>query len=412
MGNKRAVIFGAILIALIIGLYFIIKNMIGDNWFVSLSATSKDPYGTYVAQELLDSYFPDKQFVTVDKFISRTLDTNETNANYIYIGHDLFLDQKEIKTLKRFVEKGNRVFISSFNISDSLFISLYPNNHIRHWTNYENYEDSIIRINLQYPLPSSQPIQLYVRDKYHKIKYTFPYLPERELWKSSSFRFDKLGVMQDSFCNFFGFGYGKGAIYIHTTPLVFTNYFLKNRAVLDYSSNAFSVLQNGKIYFDNRNYSGYQFNKNFEKNPIQYIISNASLSWAWFLSICSILLYIFFFAKRRQNPIKVLPHPSNSALAFIKNMGALYFNNNNHKQIAIIRLRYFFNFLKDRYGFLQKDISNENSIILLSQKSGIEIQYLKNLFRQIQVIEHAIAITEADLQNLYSEIEQFKTLAK
>ena len=93
-------------------------------------------------------------------------------------------------------------------------------------------------------------------------------------------------------------------------------------------------------------------------------------------------------------------------------MGALYFNNNNHKQIAIIRLRYFFNFLKDRYGFLQKDISNENSIILLSQKSGIEIEYLKNLFRQIQVIEHAIAITEADLQNLYSEIEQFKTLAK
>lgn len=412
MGNKRAVIFGAILIALIIGLYFMIKNMIGDNWNVSLSATSKDPYGTYVVKELLDNYFLDKQFVTVDKFISRTLDTNETNANYIYIGHDLFLDNKEIKTLKRFVENGNRVFISSFNISDSLFISLYPKNQIRRWTNYENYEDSIVRLNLQYPIKSSQPIQIFVRNKFHKIQFSYPYLPEEELWKSNNFRFDKLGVMQDSFCNFFGFGYGKGAIYIHTTPLVFTNYFQKNRVVLDYTSNAFSVLQNGKIYFDNRNYMGYQINKNFEKNPIQYIISNASLSWAWFLSISSILLYIFFYAKRRQNPINVLPYPTNSAIAFIKNMGALYFNNNNHKQIALIRLRYFFNFLKDRYGFLQNDISNEKNIALLSQKSGIEIQYLKNLFRQIQVIQHANAITEADLQNLYSEIEQFKTLAK
>ena len=61
---------------------------------------------------------------------------------------------------------------------------------------------------------------------------------------------------------------------------------------------------------------------------------------------------------------------------------------------------------------MQNDISNEKNIALLSQKSGIEIQYLKNLFRQIQVIQHANAITEADLQNLYSEIEQFKTLAK
>ena len=42
----------------------------------------------------------------------------------------------------------------------------------------------------------------------------------------------------------------------------------------------------------------------------------------------------------------------------------------------------------------------------------LDIQVLKNLFRQIEIINHANEITEMDLQNLYSEIEHFKTLAK
>ena len=93
-------------------------------------------------------------------------------------------------------------------------------------------------------------------------------------------------------------------------------------------------------------------------------------------------------------------------------MGVLYFNNNNHKQIATIRLKYFYNFLKERFNFLPKDISNENNISKLALQSGIDIQVLKNLFRQIEIINHANEITEMDLQNLYSEIEHFKTLAK
>ena len=68
--------------------------------------------------------------------------------------------------------------------------------------------------------------------------------------------------------------------------------------------------------------------------------------------------------------------------------------------------------MKERFNFLPKDISNENSISKLALQSGIDIQVLKNLFRQIEIINHANEITEMDLQNLYSEFEHFKTLAK
>ena len=68
--------------------------------------------------------------------------------------------------------------------------------------------------------------------------------------------------------------------------------------------------------------------------------------------------------------------------------------------------------MKERFNFLPKDISNENNISKLALQSGIDIQVLKNLFRQIEIINHANEITEMDLQNLYSEIEHFKTLAK
>ena len=83
MGNKRAVYIAIGLFLLIGGLYLLAKYYIKDNWIVNLSSDSKDPYGTYVTRELLDNYFPDQQFVKVGKFLSRTLYTNETNANYV-----------------------------------------------------------------------------------------------------------------------------------------------------------------------------------------------------------------------------------------------------------------------------------------------------------------------------------------
>jgi len=414
MGNKRAVYIAIGLFLLIGGLYLLAKYYIKDNWIVNLSSDSKDPYGTYVTRELLDNYFPDQEFVKVGKFLSRTLDTNETNANYVYIGHNLFFDKKEINTLKRFAANGNRVFISSFNINDSFMLSLYPESNQELWTNYYKQQDTIVKIKLLTQFADSQSIDIFKRNQFNKEVFDYPYLPDGDLWNIKNLKLEKLGVLNDSFCNFYAFGYGKGAFFIHTTPIVYTNYYLKNKSAFDYASNSFSVLKKGKIYFDDRTYNGsaISFNNSLEKSPIQYILAQPSLSWAWYLAMFSLILYIIFYTKRRQKPIEVLPQPTNSALAFVKNMGVLYFNNNNHKQIATIRLKYFYNFLKERFNFLPKDISNENSISKLALQSGIDIQVLKNLFRQIEIINHANEITEMDLQNLYSEIEHFKTLAK
>lgn len=402
------------LVALLALAYWLVVP--SNDWTVNLAPTSKEPYGTQVITQLLDDFFPKEQFVTVDKFISKSLDTNDVKANYVYIQSKLYLNEQEIDALKNFVAKGNRVFISSFDLSDSLILALYPEPYRPYWEGHEIVTDSVIQVSLNASLgDSTQKLPIFVRDREHKTIHNYAYVPEGTVWDLDNLALNQLGMMNDSLCNFYGFAYGKGAFYIHNNPLAFTNYFLKDTAGYVYASGALSVLQNGKIYYDSRTFdlSGFDFDHGkFEKSPIQFVLMHPALAWAWYLALACMLLYLVFYAKRRQKPIEILMKPTNSALAFIKNMGALYYQKKNHKQIVTIQLRFFSSYLLEKYQLLPKQYSNLDAQAKLAHRSGIELQEIKNLFRQIEIVNHADEVSEADMHQLYSAIEQFKTLAK
>ena len=381
-----------------------------------MAPTSKEPYGTHVISQLLDDYFPKERFVPVEKFISKSLDTNDVKANYVYIQSKLYLNQQEIDALKNFVAKGNRVFISSFDLSDSLILAIYPEAYKEYWEGHSFIEDSVVQVSLDPKMgDSTTKLSIFVRNEGRKTRNEYAYLPFSDAWDLDNVELHQLGTMNDSLCNFYGFAYGKGAFYIHNNPLAFTNYFLKDSTGYAYASGALSVLQVGKIYYDSRTFdlSGFDFDhRKFEQSPIQFVLMHPALAWAWYLALASMLLYLVFYAKRRQKPIEILVKPTNSALAFIKNMGALYYQKKNHKQIVSIQLRFFASYLLEKYQYFPKQYSNLEAQEKLSQRSGIGLQQIKNLFRQIEVVTHADEVSEADMHHLYSAIEQFKTLAK
>ncbi len=413
--NRRliAILFFGLVALLTIAYWLIVP---GSDWKVNLAPKSKEPYGTFVVSQLLDDYFPEKEFVSLEKFISKSLDTNDTGANYVYIQSNLFLEHKEIEALKKFVAKGNRAFIASFDLSDSLILSMYPKGYEDYWEGHDFLSDSVIKVSLSAPLgDSTKKLPIYVRDRMQKTVQNYAYLPNGDAWDLGNVALYELGTMNDSLCNFYGFAYGKGAFYIHNNPIVFSNYFLKDTAGFAYANGALSVLQRGKIYYDSRTFDngGFDFDHSkFEKSPIQFVLMHPALAWAWYLCLGSLVLYLVFYAKRRQKPIEILAKPTNSALAFIKNMGALYLQKKNHKQIVAIQLRFFASYLMEKYKLLPRQYSSLDAQQKLAQLSGIELQQIKNLFRQIEVANHADQISEADLHQLYSAIEQFKTLAK
>ena len=98
-----------------------------------------------------------------------------------------------------------------------------------------------------------------------------------------------IGIVDSGKINFLKISYGNGAIFLHTTPLAFSNIELLDSAHVRYAEKALSHLQNGVIYWDTKSrvsrdvINNMNGNMRFDKeSPLKYILAQPSLRWAWF----------------------------------------------------------------------------------------------------------------------------------
>jgi hypothetical protein len=149
-------------------------------------------------------------------------------------------------------------------------------------------------------------------------------------------------------------------------------------------------------------------NRHFDKDsPLQYILSQPALAWAWYVFIAGILLYMVFAAKRVQRLIPVLPQKTNDSLGFIKTLGRVYFVQNDSVKLCAEMLHYFQIYVRERYRisgqFLVKDTPAQMTLIA---KSGIDA----NVVRTIAEFERRIEnrnIAENDAVELYRLLKIF-----
>src|SRR6185295_18393199 len=136
-----------------------------------------------------------------------------------------------------------------------------------------------------------------------------------------------IGYAYPNKVNFFRIPYGKGNLYIHTNPLVFTNYFLVKPDKVEYASSVFSHLHGESIIWDEFSKSELTPNNAPKVNPMSYILQQDSLRYAWWLMLFAALLYTLFTAKRKQQVIPVLEGKTNTSLEFVNTIAALHFQN-------------------------------------------------------------------------------------
>src|SRR5436305_15122600 len=73
---------------------------------------------------------------------------------------------------------------------------------------------------------------------------------DESLLNSSATNVIHLGQVNDRYSNFIAVPYGKGTFYLHSDPIAFTNYQLKDEHHLAYAEKVFSYLQPANIYWD------------------------------------------------------------------------------------------------------------------------------------------------------------------
>jgi hypothetical protein len=356
------------------------------NWSISFAAKDKIPYGGYIINDLSHELFPGEDVKLKEFPVYNILKNNYyINTNYVFINGHFALDKLDTEYLLRYVAEGNNVFISAFDIYGDLADSLNITTYV------DSFNEDSVTINFIIP-------ELKTDSGYHYIRGNFNYYFE----EFDTSMVQVLGENGEGNVNFIRIKYGGGNFFLHTLPFAFTNYHLLNSENNEYVYKVLSHLPVQETFWDDY----YKDGNRYTASSLNYIISQKSLRWAYYIILASAVFFIFFYGRRRQRIIPVIPPLKNSTIEFVETIGNLYYQQKDYKNIAEKKITYLLDYIRNRY-LIKTSNFDEETIKKISEKSLMAEGKIKSIFRNIEKIKSSAQISEDDLLNFNYQIEKF-----
>ena len=361
------------------------------DWSVTLAHEDKNPFGTYALNELLPAFSNDTVSISYQTLYE--LRDSIKPGESIVIWASTFNAQKEdVNVLMGKVYNGCNAFISANyfagTLADSLGIATYDN----------LFKDK----------------DLFIRDDTASLYFTNPQL-------DTSRRFP---YRRDNIHNYFGrldsvkstviarneigqpvsvrVSHGKGNLFLNCTPLIFTNIHLLSQQNHTFASGLLSYLPSAKIWRT----EFYQLGRMEAATPLRFILSNESLRWGYYIAVGSLLLFMIVEIKRKQRIIPIIKPLANTTLEFIATIANLYYQRNDHKNIAEKKIVFFLEQIRSHY-YLNTYNRNNQFVEILARKSGNLQEDVAALIHVIQSTQGKEHITLEELKDLNERIEKF-----
>ncbi len=383
------------------------------NWYKTFTDGEQQPYDFGLLKKLIKQR-TDHSFDIVTSKLSTTLRDVETkdSVTYIFIGEYCFYNKEEINALLEFAARGKQVMLIAEQFPDTLLTALQEfgkpfkiqsirDNHVNvHFNNSSSKYDHY-------------PFNYRYFEKDMKEPVNWNYISEEgqlDYYYGSDYsRYLRLSTFGNK-VNFAKFKLGNGYIFLHTNPLMFTNYFLSKDTGFSHAGHVFSEIETKNVIYD---IAAREFKEDGEKTirksdtPLSYILKQKALKWAWYLLITAVILFFLFKAKREQRIIPVLEQKRNTSLNFIETISSLYFNFSDHKKMAEIKMNLFTIFIRNRLGISTIEI-NEAVLLQISTKAKVPLHDTSIIFDHFErVIKQRKQIEGKDLIKLNTCIETF-----
>lgn len=367
------------------------------NWEHTFSQKDKIPYGNFILYKMLPKLFPNSSIGIISEPIYNALPSVSADSTewgdgntplYMFINDKFSPDELDTKSLLTFVNAGGNVFVSAETFTGSLADSL----KIKTSLNYAMaYSDSNI-INLTSTAFSTKP------KRWNFKKGTTTHYFE-------TFDTSKSTIIATNFANdptLMRVQVGEGTSYLSSTPLCFTNYYILDDKNRDFITKTLSFFDSDRILWD----EFYKVGRQEARTPLRYILSVESLRIAYYLILIGAALFIFFRAKRNQRIIPVIPPVRNTTLDFVQTVGRMYYEQNNHANLADKKIQYFLEHIRTVY-FVRTNEFTEEFLNKVSGKSGVAIGNVRSLFLAIENASNMEVLSEERLVALHKKIESF-----
>ena len=137
------------------------------------------------------------------------------------------------------------------------------------------------------------------------------------------------------------------------------------------------------------------------------ILNNKYLKWAWYTLLLTTVIWVLFEGKRKQRSIEIIKPLPNQTLDYTRTIAGMYLDKKDNRQIAIHQINHFMEYIRSTF-ILATDKKDQDFIEKLAAKSNISVLEIKNTIDFINTLKPKAVITEDELIQLNSYIENFK----
>jgi hypothetical protein len=361
------------------------------------SRTDKKPFGAYVMYTVLRQIFPDNSIRNESESFNNVWKyTQDNNSLYISITKRLFLSNEDEVAMLEYVSAGNDLFIATENISDQLLNKIG------------------CKLSLDYSsLLSEKPLKntdvTLLKPPYQNVRYGYFYLPfANHFYDITNPNVKILAYNEHGKPNCLVFFYGKGKLFLHCEPRAFSNYFLLTKNNYQYFKNLIRYTKDNPdyIYWDDYYNKLTSKKENTDFSALDTVFKHPPLKLAFWLTLLLAVLFILFQGKRRQKIIQTIKPNENTSVAFTETIGRLYLQKKDNYNIAQKMITYFNEHIRNNY-FLNANQVNDEFIITLSRKSGVDKNRVESLYRSIYSVQSSTQVKDFELLSLNEQIQSF-----
>ena len=393
-------------ILILLGFLIFMTNCKKTNWSENYSEKKKSPFGTFILyneiKELVDADELIYLKENVYDYLYENYHTTSSNfANYVCIKNSANkLTIAGLEDLLSFVSDGNTAFLSL------------------------NYYSDAIKEKLEFTTNNLDKEVFSIKDlKALKGEFNF----ESKNFENKTYKFDRnirrnyfvefnnnttivLGTTKidgEKLPNFIKIYHGKGAIYLHSNPIVFTNYYLLKENK-EYTEHVFSYLNSSNLLWDPQIRTSLFSNDKSKDNTsvFKFFLQHKTLTWFLVVSFIGLILFMIFNARRKQRAIPVIKPLENTTVAFTQTISSLYLKENDHKNLVDKKIAFFLEKVRSKY-LLDTTNLNKDFIEKLAAKSGNKLHNTKYLINTIIALNKKAECSEEELLVLHKMIENF-----
>jgi len=366
------------------------------NWKPTYSLDYKNPFDLYVFNREI------KNIITENR-ISRILSTpyeyiqNQTDTvTYLMIRQNMYFIGDTVILEK--VKEGSNLFVSSENfvrnITDSLALKYTE-------------ADSDLSLKKLDVLTLSLTNKNWSKANYKMkpVNNTFAFV-DADAATTTILGTEKLPDGK-IYPNFLKIKYGKGYVFIHNQPQVFTNHaLLSEQSSAGYVAHLLSYIPKDRpvVWF----VQGQTLNPNAPKNEtgLSVVFRYPALRAVWLLLVYGLLLYIFFNSKRRQRIVPVIKPLRNTTVEFVQTIGNLYYQQGNTANVIDKKIVFFLDRIRKGY-FIDTSKLDERFAEKLKSKSEKDIELITEIIDFINEFRKNKTAEKKDLIHINKLIEAF-----